>query len=196
MKRRIQFRLHLLLVLSGSILLSACHRSSGATEGHQNAPIERRDPAIAIVDNQPKLPIVNGTSPVTASVRTDKTDVRRGGEFNLLIEIQIAAGWHIYAMDRRASAAVPTKIRLQLSKGLESSEKWTSPEPMLSPMLHGEPVFVYEGKATFRRAVRILPDAALTSLPVRCTLVYQTCDQFSCRPPAEIKLETKIRVIP
>jgi uncharacterized protein len=191
-----RFSVRLLFVCSGSILLSACHRSSGEAEDHQNAPIERRDPAVATVENQTKLPITKGTSPVTALVRADKTDVRRGGEFDLLIDVQIAAGWHIYAMDRRAGAAVPTKIHLQLPKGLESTEKWTSPEPMLSPMHQGEPVFVYDRNETFGCVVHILPDATLTNLPVRCNLVYQACDQFSCLPPAEITLETKIHVIP
>jgi hypothetical protein len=191
-RRRFQFRLPSLIVFSGSILLSACHPTNTETGDQQNAPIERRDVAVATVDNPAETP----ASPVTASVRVDKTEVRRGEDFTLLIDVQIAAGWHIYPIDHRAGAAALTKIRLQLPKGLESTEKWTSPEPVLSPPLQGEPVFVYEGNSEFRCPVSVLQDAPLTNPSVRCTLVYQACDQFSCRPTAEITLETKVHVIP
>jgi hypothetical protein len=195
-RRWFQFSLRSMLVVVALILSSACDRSTDDAGDHRIAPIDRRDPVIANVDKQLEVPITNRISPVTASLRVEKTDVRRGEDFTLVIDVQMAIGWHIYAMDRRAGAAAPTKIRLQLPKGLETDEIWTSPEPMLSPLLQGEPVFVYEGNAEFRCPVRILRDAPLTRLPVRCAFVYQACDQFSCRPPEDVALETEVHVIP
>jgi DsbC/DsbD-like thiol-disulfide interchange protein len=180
----------------GAILLSACNRRGEQTADSQIAPNGFPDQTASVVESKPSSPITKTFSPVSASLRVVKSDLHRSDEFNLVIDVQIAAGWHIYAIDRRAGAAAPTKIHLQLPKGLESTEKWTSPEPMLSPALQGEPVFVYEGNAKFLCSVRVLPDAPLTKVPVRCTLVYQACDQFSCRPPEEVALETDVHVVP
>jgi DsbC/DsbD-like thiol-disulfide interchange protein len=197
MKRRcFQFSVRLLLVCSGSILLSACHRSNAKTGDHQNAPIDRRDPVVAAVETRPELSKTKSLFPVTASFRVEKTELGRGEEFNVVVDMRIAAGWHIYAMDRPTGASAATRIHLELPEGFESVRKWTSPEPTLVTPLTEQPVFVYDGNAKFKSVVRVLKNAASARTTLRCTIVYQACNQFTCQPPEKISLESEVRMVP
>ena len=66
---------------------------------------------------------------MTASIRVEKAGVRRGEEFNVVVDVQIAAGWHIYAMDRPAGAAASTRIHLQFPRALNPTESGHRPTP-------------------------------------------------------------------
>jgi DsbC/DsbD-like thiol-disulfide interchange protein len=195
-RRWFQFSLRTLLVCVGSILLSACDRGGGETRYHQNAPADRRDPVVAAVETRPELSKTKSLFPVTASFRVEKTEVCRGEEFNVVVDMRITAGWHIYAMDRPAGASAATRIQLELPEGFESTGKWTSPDPMLVTPLTEHPVFVYDGNAEFKSAVRVLQNAALARRTLRCTIVYQACNQFTCQPPEEIALTSEVQVVP
>ena len=60
---------------------------------------------------------------MTATLQTDKNAVRDGDAFTVTVNVQIAPGWHIYAVDRPTGVALPTKIRLELAAGLESDRQ-------------------------------------------------------------------------
>jgi DsbC/DsbD-like thiol-disulfide interchange protein len=136
------------------------------------------------------------TSPVTVSLRTDKTTVRAGETFNVTVDVQVADGWHIYAMDRPTGVAMPTKLELELPAGVESAGDWTLPDPSLDNSSGGEPAFVYEGTAAFRKSLRVKPGAAAGPSSLRCDFRYQACDRFSCRTPTTLKLEASIQITP
>ncbi|HUE15147.1 MAG TPA: redoxin domain-containing protein [Planctomycetaceae bacterium] len=133
--------------------------------------------------------------PVTASTNADKTELRSGDTFQLAVEVEVAAGWHIYSIDRPAGVAVPTKIAFELPQGLEWDGKWISPDPSLDASSAGDPSFVHEGKVAFRRRVRVARGAPAGRLVLHGTLHYQTCGRFSCRAPAELPLQTAVRIV-
>jgi DsbC/DsbD-like thiol-disulfide interchange protein len=110
--------------------------------------------------------------------------------------VQVAEGWHIYAMDRPTGPAIATEIQLNLPAGLESAGKWTSPEPSLDNTTPGEPAFVYEKPVAFQRPVRVARGTTPGSVTIGCILRYQVCNRVSCRAPAELKLQTVIKVVP
>ncbi|HUE13336.1 MAG TPA: protein-disulfide reductase DsbD domain-containing protein [Planctomycetaceae bacterium] len=138
----------------------------------------------------------NPSSPVTATLRSEKTAVRPGESFAVTIDVQIAGGWHIYAVDRPTGPAVKTQLQLDLPKGFESAGDWSLPDPSLDESSAGEVAFVYRGSVAFRRSVRVKPGTSPGAKPLRCMIHYQACDQFSCRPPADLKLEAFIQVVP
>jgi DsbC/DsbD-like thiol-disulfide interchange protein len=132
--------------------------------------------------------------PVTATAKADKTELRPGDAFDLTVDVKVAAGWHIYPIDRPTGPALPTRIAFELPKGLEWAGNWTSPGPVLDASSAGEPNFVHEGTVAFRRRVRVSRDAQTGGLTLRGTLRSQACDRFSCRPPAELSLQTEVRI--
>jgi DsbC/DsbD-like thiol-disulfide interchange protein len=196
------------------LLLGACDRTGPPTvrqEGAEPATSEQAAP-IAVAQSGPAKPTVakstpaqkpaepprqgpSQQSPVTATLRPEKNAVRDGDTVTLTVEVQIAPGWHIYAVDRPTGVALPTKIRLELPAGLESTGKWTSPEPSLDDSSAGEPAFVYHDAAAFQQTIRVKHGAAAGPMVVRAELSYQVCDRFSCRAPTALKLQTSIQVV-
>jgi DsbC/DsbD-like thiol-disulfide interchange protein len=135
-------------------------------------------------------------SPVRATLRTDKNAARDGETFAVIADVQIAPGWHIYAIDRPTGPAVPTKITLDLPAGLESAGGWTSPEPAPDSSSAGPPAFVYHDAVAFRQTIRVKHGTPAGPIVIPVEFRYQVCDQFSCRPPATRKLRTSIEVVP
>jgi DsbC/DsbD-like thiol-disulfide interchange protein len=129
-------------------------------------------------------------------LRTDRKQIRAGDEFTLTLDVEIAEGWHIYAVDRPSGPAVPTAIELPLPAGLEAAGNWTLPEPALDDTSAGEPAFVYRGSVAFQRRVRAAGGGTRGSIPLSGTLRYQACDRASCRPPAKLKFDTSIELVP
>jgi DsbC/DsbD-like thiol-disulfide interchange protein len=215
MKAAISRRSSLAVSVVACLLLGACDQTGPATvrqEGAAPATSEKAAP-IAVAPSAPAKPTAaNSTpaqkpadpprqapsqqSPVTATLRPEKNAVRDGDTVTLTVDVQIAPGWHIYAVDRPTGVALPTKIRLELPAGLESRGKWTSPEPALDDSSAGEPAFVYHDAAAFQQTIRVKQGAAVGPMAIRAELSYQVCDRFSCRAPTALKLQTSIQIVP
>lgn len=221
-RRRISKRVSLACLAIGWLLLSSCDKTSPATArqsgalsggGAPGAPAAAIRPAAAPRVSTPSIALQTppseakkssappveaqeSGSPVTATLRTDRAAVRAGEEFTVTVDVKIARGWHIYAIDRPTGPALATEIRLELPCSLQSAGKWTSPEPSLDDSSPGEPVFVHAGSVAFQCSLRAARGAAPGPIIVRCAFRYQACDRFSCRAPAEIELQSSIRVVP
>ncbi len=161
-----------------------------------SAPLAVKPSVAARKSSDPPRASPDSNSPVTATIRTDKSAVRVGESFTVIVDVQIASGWHIYAIDRPTGVALPTKIRLELPAGLESTSKWTSPEPSLDDSSAGEPAFVYHDAAAFQQTLRVKQGATTSPMVIRAELSYQVCDRFSCRAPTTLKLQTSIQIVP
>ena len=145
---------------------------------------------------RPHEPVVGKSGPVIAAMRADPAEIRAGELFELVIEARIAAGWHIYAMDKPAGIAVPSKIRLCSPTFVEETEGWASDDPPNTELQGQEVIHVYEGNVTFRCPTRVSKDAPKGKTHVQCVLEYQACDRFSCQPLEELILETEVIVLP
>jgi len=53
----------------------------------------------------------------------------------------------------------------------------------------------YAGTVEFRRRLHVNKATKAGPIVATCTLGYQACDPFSCRPPAEAALEVKVDVV-
>jgi DsbC/DsbD-like thiol-disulfide interchange protein len=186
-----------LVVLGVSmLLLSACNFQTPQSarqetrmpdEGGKISPVPKSTPPNATTEDD---------SPVTALAKTDPANVRAGGVFTVVVDVQMTGGWHIYAIDRPTGPALPTSITIGLPKGLAWDGNWTFPEPSLNESSLGHPSFVHEGAVTFRRRVRVARDVSAGQVPLRGRLNYQACDRYSCRAPAQLTLQTEMHVVP
>jgi DsbC/DsbD-like thiol-disulfide interchange protein len=153
-------------------------------------------PAAAQKSSEPPRQAPDQHAPVKVTLRTDKTTVRDGESLTVTVDVQIAPGWHIYAIDRPTGLSLPTKIKLQLPAGLESTGDWKTPEPALDDSSAGEPAFVYHGTAAFKQTLRVKQGTPAGPLAIPVEFRYQVCDRFSCRAPTALKLQTSIQVVP
>lgn len=122
----------------------------------------------------------------TATLRPNKGS--NGDALDLVIEIRIAAGWHIYAVDAPAGSALPTSIVEKLPQGIEVAGAWQYPKHISSPEAPGG---IYEDRLTLRRPLKITQNAQAGRIDVSCELIYQACDPFHCLPPQTLTLSAK-----
>jgi DsbC/DsbD-like thiol-disulfide interchange protein len=131
--------------------------------------------------------------PVTAGAHLRPESVRAGGDVTLVVLVRTAPGWHIYAAEGSAGAALPTTLKITLPETVQPVGDWTYPDAVPGPDGTGR---VYQGKLTFRRQLRVSPPAVPGPFKVTCELRYQACDPFSCRPPATLALAAGGEIIP
>jgi DsbC/DsbD-like thiol-disulfide interchange protein len=132
-------------------------------------------------------------NPLVAGALLVPSKLPAPGMMTLLIRVKTAPGWHIYAADRPAGAAQPTRLELKLSDGVETVGDWLYPEA--SPGA-GKGQAVYEGDFAFRRRLKVTDAAVAGQFKVECEIHYQACDPFSCRPPESLHVEVVAHFVP
>jgi DsbC/DsbD-like thiol-disulfide interchange protein len=178
------------------LLLSACNFQTPQSARQETQSPDEGGKVSPVPKSTPPSATTEADSPVTVLAKADPANVRAGEAFTVVVEVQMTTGWHIYAIDRPTGPALPTSITVDLPKDLAWVGNWTFPEPSLNESSLGDPSFVHEGAVTFRRRMRVARDISLGRLPLRGTLHYQACDRFSCRAPAQLRLQTEIDVVP
>ncbi|MCL4854669.1 MAG: hypothetical protein KJZ78_25185 [Bryobacteraceae bacterium] len=178
------------------LIQSSCtrHIPEGTQQGGESS--ESGNQVAREIDDRPHKQAVDKPRPVTASFRAEPAKIRAGGLFRLVIDVHIVAGWHIYALNKPAGVAVPSKIRLCSPTFVEEIEAWASDSPPNAELQGQEVVHVYDGNVTFRCPTRVSKHALKGTTRVRCVLEYQACDRFSCQPLEELILETEVIVLP
>jgi DsbC/DsbD-like thiol-disulfide interchange protein len=186
--------------------LAGCARPVPAT------PIdEQTQPPVAAPQKSPKEPVVaDSTLPSAEDLTVDKpvghqqplaagailipATLTAPGTTTLLIRVRTAPGWHIYAVDRPAGTARPTRLELQLPDGVEPEGDWELPEPKIGEV-GSSGQLVYEGDFRFTRRLKVVETASAGQLRVGCEIHYQACDPFSCRLPESLKVEASADVV-
>jgi hypothetical protein len=128
---------------------------------------------------------------VAAEAEFEPDTARAGAEVALVVRVVVAPGWHITAVKDSRGPEVATSLDLKLPEGFEAESGWTLPEPRSAA--GGR--LTYDGSFEFRYRIRVAGDAPAGPAIASCTLRYQACDAFSCRPPDEAILQTKAEVV-
>jgi DsbC/DsbD-like thiol-disulfide interchange protein len=195
-----QFSISNVLLFCGlliSLLIQpSCSRPVPDGVQQNGEPAENGPKVAQVIEDRPHEQAVDKRGPVSATLRVDPAEVRAGGLVTLVIEARIAAGWHIYAIDKPAGVAVPSKIRLRSPTFVEETEGWAADHPPKTELQGQELIHLHDGNVTFRCPVRVSKDAPKGTARVQCVLQYQACDRFSCQPPEELTLETEVSVLP
>jgi len=127
---------------------------------------------------------------IRAEAWLDSTTCRRGQVIGLNVEVDIPAGWHVYA------SPVPegfqtTELEVAPAAGLEVGPLVTpKPEPFKVEGLTDE-FHVFGGKLLLRReltAVNLRSEVRL-----KATLAFQACNDHACLAPAELQFELPLK---
>jgi DsbC/DsbD-like thiol-disulfide interchange protein len=130
--------------------------------------------------------------PVVAQAALRSAAGRNGSKVELVIEVQIAPGWHIYAAEGPTGSSIPTALKWKLPDGVEATGEWQYPKTSRGAQEQAE---IYEGHVTFRRSLRITERAKPGPLEIHGELTYQACNAFRCRPPESLALSARGEVV-
>lgn len=143
----------------------------------------RSDNSLAITG-----PVDNG--PVTASMKADPTEIYAGSMFEILVRVEIAAAYHLYATNSVGKPFVPITLNLTLPNGVEAVSDWTAPPPTRTRS--GD--LIYTDSVQFRRSLRVGSNVSTGLLSIGGELRYQACTEELCWPPRALKLSTTVGV--
>ncbi len=128
--------------------------------------------------------------PVVARAELSPSVVRPGQETFLIVRVETAPSWHIYAVGGSNGPGVATTLKLTLPRGIEADGDWSCPKSITTP----DGQAAYEGKLEFRRKIRAHADRPSGPIEVSCELGYMACDPHSCRPPTKVNLTAKAQL--
>jgi hypothetical protein len=119
-----------------------------------------------------------GADPVTASLRVDGA--------NAVVEMTIAAGWHVNAHDPKDKFLIPTTVDVMPPAGMRAGAvKYPDAVEKALEFAGGKTLRLYEGKV---RLAAPLEGTATDGAPVAAKLRYQACDDTTCLPPKTVEL--------
>jgi len=116
--------------------------------------------------------------------------VRPGEIFTLVLRVETAPSWHITAARGSRGAELATSVDLALPVEIKAEGDWIYPEPTAGASGR----LTHEGTFEFSHRLRVASDARPAAISGTCTLSYQACDRFSCRPPAQTTLNLTLLV--
>jgi hypothetical protein len=128
--------------------------------------------------------------PVKAAMQSSAESVASGAKFEVLVQVRILPGFHIYGMDPKVSPFIPTTLKLTLPDGLETAGDWTGPNPERDQA----GVEIHTGAAVFRRALRARAGAAPKKCSIGVELEYQVCNDEMCYPPKKVELNATVEI--
>jgi DsbC/DsbD-like thiol-disulfide interchange protein len=159
-----------------------------ATQHKRSTDVEMEQVSEGIANVEIELEEPASYNPFVARAALVPADVEVPRTLTFIIRAKTAPGWHVYAADGPVGISQPTRLDLQLPRGVEPDGDWVYPEPTQGDGGNGAQL-VYEGDLVFRRRLKITDAASSGGLSVGCEITYQACDAFSCRPPENLKLE-------
>ena len=181
-------------IVLGSVL--GCEKAPTPTPLASNAAKQMPVSQLILTPSQSAGPILTAeptpTKPVVAQAALRSVTGRNGSNVELVIEVQIAPGWHIYAAEGPTGSGIPTSLKWKLPDSVEAAGEWKYPKPGRGA---GEQAEIYEGNLKFRRPLRITERAKPGPLEIHGELTYQACDAFRCRPPESLALSARGEVV-
>ncbi|MFO0983222.1 MAG: protein-disulfide reductase DsbD family protein [Planctomycetota bacterium] len=116
-----------------------------------------------------------------------------GGAGEVVVEIAVDAGWHLYGLHSKAGYA--TRLALIEGASIEPAGEPTEPEPIArrNDVLE-ETELIHEGTVLFHLPIKVKPDVAAGRALVQVELHYQVCDLARCLMPKKLVLEAPLTI--
>ncbi len=120
--------------------------------------------------------------------------VTPGGEFEAMLTLEVARGWHLYANPPGSDRLKPTVV--ELSPNPTATLVSVDYPEGEAKRLGGEvaPVTVYEGRVVLRARLKADPEARPGEVPLTFRVRYQACDDRACLAPATLDVPLRIEV--
>lgn len=140
----------------------------------------------------PLPPEPTAANPVVATAAVEPARVAASDTFALVVRVRTAPTWHIYAHDAEGTPVAATRLALDLPAGIESAGEWIHPTARADGTSGAA---ILAGDFEFRLPLRAAAGAVAGKRTLRCTLSYQCCDPFRCRPPESLDVECELSIV-
>lgn len=123
-------------------------------------------------------------------MKAQPATVQPGEIFEIIVQVRIAGGYHIYSTNAAQGPFTPTTLNLLLPQALTPAGEWVV---STTPITSGDAT-VYTGSVSFRRLLKVRLNTAEQPLSLKGELLCQACTAELCWPPAKLELSTALSV--
>lgn len=110
-----------------------------------------------------------------------------GRDIDVVVNLQIKEGWHVYANPVGAENLIPTTVDLAADQPLAVTKvEYPTGEAKVLASSGDEKVSVYEGQASIKVRLRLKDDAKAMPGSIDLKVRYQACNDRSCLAPASL----------
>lgn len=142
---------------------------------------EQAATAVAVDAATPDAPVQ-----IVGMLQRDPGSSTRG---TVLIRMQTAPGWHLYADAGADSPYHVTRLTLADAQGLGAIGEWLVPPS--HPSGADPTLRTWEGDLVFQHRIEAQPGTVLPS-EIAVRVAYQVCDANMCQPPMEVNVTCRV----
>lgn len=147
-------------------------------------------PLLAVTSAPPMKPVrwglVGGTSPRT---------VVAGQTVEVVLEADIAKGWHIYSLTQKPGGPIPLRIELVGAPDVGVRGAIRAPKPVAKfDRSFGMETEVHRGKPRFTLSLGVPPGTLSGKRGLELKARYQACSETLCLPPRTEKVAVTLRI--
>jgi DsbC/DsbD-like thiol-disulfide interchange protein len=124
---------------------------------------------------------------IRLSGRIDRT---RNHQYELIVDLDIAEGWHVNASKPLHEDLIPTKISIALDDWWEL-ESLQYPEAFMKKVdFEEQPLALYQGRIQIRSKLKPKSknNMGRSAFPINISVQIQACNEEACLPPETVKL--------
>jgi thiol:disulfide interchange protein DsbD len=126
----------------------------------------------------------------------DREVVVPGGDFRLVLAIELEEEYHINCHIPADEFLIPTDIVIEEQPGFAFDDPIYPPPVERTYDFSEEPMTVYEGMVSFGIPARTTAEAEAGEHHLEVVLSYQPCDHMACYPPEEKVFDLTVTVVP
>jgi hypothetical protein len=134
-------------------------------------------------------PVSVGTTVATYFHSKDGNFSKKGALITLVVRLNIAEGWHVYAKVPQDVPYKPVTIENELPKGFRWNGEWQKPDSSRGDVAG---LTEYRGESVFTR--QFYPTAVTSKTTIRGTIYFQACNAEKCMPAASAPFEIPMTV--
>jgi DsbC/DsbD-like thiol-disulfide interchange protein len=148
--------------------------------------IKTSTPAANAPRNPVRWTIVGGNAPRVVAM---------GRTIHVILEADIARGWHIYSLTQKPGGPVPLRIQLGGAADVGVRGAIQAPKPVRKFDQHfGIETELYRGKARFTIPLGVPGGSLAGKRDLQVSARYQACSETLCLPARTEKLELTLRI--
>ncbi len=134
-------------------------------------------------------------NPIKWSLAVKSNAHKAGDKFTAQLTAQIAAGWHLYALEEVPNGPRPTRITLATGQPFALSGDIAPPKPITKfDENFGVETQFYEDAVTFALPIKIASKAKPGKTKLVVQSRYQVCNEQLCLPPKTVKVEAVVAI--
>ena len=148
--------------------------------------LNREVPSEINIFGLPKVPRPSEEEVLTlAASIPSKSDILLGNPFDVDVQLEVAAGWHINANPSSWDLLIPTTVSISPDASVEIlSITYPKGTPFHADW-KDTPISVYEGDVTVKMKLKLKPgETTEKAFPLKIDVRYQACDAGRCTPPS------------